>query len=96
MRIVPEPLLTFRRVSPRLEVEWLEALGPKFKFTSGEIEKSRELDHSAKANLDRLLDIGLATGERDISDADFPRIFDLVETANRASASNGMDARFPT
>ena len=96
LRIVPEPLLTFRRVSPRLEGEWLGALGPKFKFTPGEIERTKELDHSAPTNLGRLLEIGLATGEREISDVDFPRTFDLVESSNRALAGTAIDGGFAT
>lgn len=83
LRIVSEPLLTFRRVAPRLDADWLKALNPKFEFTPGEIEKTREMDHSAKANLSRLLEIGTSCGERDITDADFPPAFDIEEMASR-------------
>lgn len=79
LRFVRDPLLTFRRVSPRLESDWLRALDSKFDFSPREIEKSRELDHSAKANLARLLEIGTATGNRDITGEDFPSVFDLQE-----------------
>ena len=71
-----------RGISPRIEAEWLHQLDAKFKFTAGEIEKTRELDHSAKANLDRLLAIGLATGDRDLTNADFPPVFDIAAMRN--------------
>lgn len=84
LRFVSEPLLTFRRVSPRLELDWLEELGPKFRLTPGELDKTREMDHSAKANLTRLLEIGTACGARDIVDEDFPAAFDLEEMKGKA------------
>jgi hypothetical protein len=77
LRVVQEPLLSFRRVSPRLEDGWLKALNAKLAFTEGELAKTREIDHSAKANLDRLLDIGTCCGERDICEEDFAPAFDL-------------------
>ncbi len=84
LRLVKEPLLTFRRVSPRLEAEWLAALDERFKFTPGELEKTREMDHSAAANLQRLLQIGTACGTRDILADDFPPAFDLPEMQHTA------------
>lgn len=79
LRIVNEPLLSFRRLSPRIEADWLTKLDAKFDFTTGEIAKTRELDHSAKANLERLLAIGTATGTREIDADDFPAVFDIPE-----------------
>ena len=84
LRIVKEPLLSFRRLSPRLERDWLEKL--ELNFTPGELDKTRELDHSAKANLDRLLAIGTACGERDIKSEDFAPAFDLDDMKERELA----------
>lgn len=77
LRIVDQPLLTFRRLSPQIEAGWLKELGPSFEFSQGVIDATRELDNSSKANLKRLLDIGTAYGARDIIDDDFPAAFDL-------------------
>jgi len=85
LRFVDTPLLTFRRVSPQIEAGWLKTLDPKFDFTPGVIEATRELDNSAKANLKRLLDIGTACGERDIVDDDFPAAFDIKATNVRGT-----------
>jgi len=86
LRVVEEPLLTFRQLTPRLEHDWLEnELGPEFTMTEGELKRTREFDWPAKRNLDRLHAIGLATGEKFLDDADFPPAFDigpeLVEAA---------------
>lgn len=92
LRIVREPLLSFRRISPRLEDDWLRALDAKLAFTEGELAKTREIDHSAKANLDRLMDIGTCCGERDICDEDFAPAFDL-EDMNKKELASATAAR---
>ena len=70
-----EPLLTFRRVDPPLETDWLRnQLGldcPNYLLA-----KLREFDNPARTNLDWLLRIGRAAGEHEISDTDFPAVFD--------------------
>ena len=86
LRIVDDPMLTFRRVSPRLEQDWLVKLDPKFSYTDKDLNRTRELDHSASANLERLLQIGTATGARDITAIDFPAAFDAAH-AMETSAS---------
>jgi len=78
LSIVEQPLLTFRRINPRLENDWLEReLGTAFRYSARVLARTRELDRSDRRNLDRLLDIGLATGEKLISSDDFPAVFDL-------------------
>jgi predicted acylesterase/phospholipase RssA len=81
LRILDEPLLTFRRVNPKFEKDWLESLGERFALSDKKLTQLRDFDRASRGgwNMDLLLEIGLATGERDISDHDFPSAFDLPE-----------------
>jgi uncharacterized protein len=83
LRILPEPLLTFRRVNPFLEHDWLKKLGDDFNYKDFDFGEAvlthlREMDRADKANLDRLWRIGLASAEKLISGQDFPATFDLT------------------
>jgi hypothetical protein len=79
LRILPKPLLTFRRVNPLLESSWLEGkLGLDFKYSEEVLANTRELDRPDQVNLARLHRIGVATGETLISDVDFPPSFDVA------------------
>jgi hypothetical protein len=83
LRIVPEPLLTYCRVNPSLESDWLAGLGDEFKMSAETLNHTREIDRADKANLDRLLKIGVAAGERMIREAELPEAFDIVAPAAR-------------
>ena len=85
LRVLNEPLLRFRRVNPELEAGWLtQHLGEQFKFSRGVLARTREFDNPQKANLDRLLKIGLATGDKFITEDDFPPEFDPVAKRTKA------------
>jgi hypothetical protein len=85
LRVLKEPLLRFRRVNPELDLVWLtRQLGEQFKYSQGVLDRTREFDNPQKANLDRLLKIGLATGSKFISEADFPSEFDPVAKRTKA------------
>lgn len=76
LTLVDEPLLTFRRVEPKLEADWLEKhLGPECSFKGNSLAKLRLLDNKGKRNLEKCLEVGLATGSRLVSESDFPDVF---------------------
>jgi hypothetical protein len=78
LTLVQDPLLTFRRVSPRLEAQWLEReLGTDFRLSEGELERMRAFDWAHKHNLERLHAFGTRAGERLIGEEDFPGDFDI-------------------
>jgi uncharacterized protein len=79
IRIIPEPLLTFRHVNPRLEREWLKReLGVD--VSDPMTMQVREMDNASSKNLARLDEIGKATGKKLISELDFPSTFDMPPT----------------
>jgi len=76
LTIVPEPLLTFRRVAPRLEAGWLkETLGEDVKVSPRELSLLRQMDCPKRSNLECCHAIGLATGCRLLTPQDFPHQF---------------------
>src|SRR5690606_20694094 len=79
LRILDEPLLTFRRVNPILEEPWLKReLGDGFNdYSMRVIRRLHQIDLAEKANLKRCHDIGIATGDRYVTDVDFPPAFDI-------------------
>ena len=78
LRIVNEPLLTYRRINPVLEESWLKTeLGEDFSYSPRILNRIKQIDLAEKANLRRCNDIGVATGGKFISDADFPPVFDI-------------------
>ena len=78
LRVVNEPLLTFRRINPILEKNWLtKELGDEFAYSDRMLKRIKQIDLAEKANLNRCYDIGKATGEKFINDADFPPAFDV-------------------
>ena len=82
LTLVQDPLLTFRRVSPRLEPQWIEReLGPDFKFSERELERMRAFDWAHQRNLERLHAFGERTGERLFSEEDFPDYFDIAASS---------------
>jgi uncharacterized protein len=78
LRIVNEPLLTFRRVNVFLDRDWLRNLSSDFDFSEAILTHLREMDRADKINLERLWRIGLESGEKLISEQDFPATFDLT------------------
>jgi uncharacterized protein len=92
LRMMPEPLLTFRRVSPLLEDGDLKKLGEDFKqvkYKKKFLKKIREIDRASRRNLDRIWQIGLASGEKLISEQDFPESFDLARAPSDYGRSAG-------
>lgn len=86
LRVTREPLLTFKRVNPQLEPAWLEAeLG--LALGQRALDNTRALDNAKPANLTRLAEIGTKAGERLISEADLPALFD--PEAWRPAAAEG-------
>ena len=78
LRIVDEPLLTFRRINPILDSRWLKTeLGDEFDYTPRMLKRLQQIDLAENANLKRCHDIGVATGKAYISDVDFPAAFDI-------------------
>jgi hypothetical protein len=81
LSLVQDPLLTFRRVSPHLEAQWLEReLGADFRLSERELERMRAFDWAHRHNLERLHAIGMRAGERLIGEDDFPADFDIAGT----------------
>lgn len=79
LRITKEPLLTFSRVNPDIDANWLERnLGAEFAYSYKMIHLLKQMDRPDKANLKRCQEIGIASGELFVSDADFPRQFDTI------------------
>jgi uncharacterized protein len=77
MRIVPEPLLTFRHVNLTLQRDWLkDEFG--LDYSDAIVEQLRNFDNSAKTNLRRLGEIGKEAGDRLIGELDFPKQFDVA------------------
>ena len=80
LRILQEPLLTFRHVNLLLEKEWIkERIGTE--FSNGAIGQMRTFENAARKNLDRLVALGKTAGETMIADEDFPKAFDIVRTS---------------
>ncbi len=78
LRILHDPLLTFRRISPRLERDWLvNVLGRNFDYTPRELKLRHELDAPQPDNLQELHQIGIATGESLVDDFTFPAGFNI-------------------
>jgi predicted acylesterase/phospholipase RssA len=76
MRIMQEPLLTFRHVNARLEKAWLnDHLG--LDFRDRVVMELRDFDNASPKNLARLCDIGSAAAEKFVSEEDFPPQFDV-------------------
>jgi len=86
LRVTRDKLLTFKRVNPLLDCDWLEQrLGVK--LSEQVLAKTREFDNARKANLNRLHQIGKAAGERLVEEADFPRAFDVSPAAARTATA---------
>lgn len=78
LRIVDTPLLRYRRVDAFIEPSSLRSLlGDKGNFSLEVLERTRQLDNPDRANLKRLEEIGIATGEAQISAEDLPAAFDI-------------------
>jgi len=76
------PLLTYQRISPTLETQWLEPeLGPAFKLSERSVKRLRELDWAHPDNLECLHRIGVAMAGKEnwLSKDDFPAAFDPPE-----------------
>ncbi|MGI9426168.1 MAG: hypothetical protein ACR2PA_23525, partial [Hyphomicrobiaceae bacterium] len=77
MLIPEEPLLTFQRINPVLEEQWLsDNLGNSYWRDRASIEAMREIDQTALDNLNRLYEVGLQTGWRKITPSLFQTEFD--------------------
>lgn len=75
LRITREKLLTFKRVNPYLNGDWLKGeIG--MEFTDRVLARTREFDNANKANLTRLDKIGMAAGTVLVTEDDFPAAFD--------------------
>jgi hypothetical protein len=95
-----KPLLTFRRIDPKLEVPWLEREmpeGPPFKPSplrrkpatwagvSRRVEALDKLDRAGARHLELLRHIGAAYAAKAIDDDDFPAAFDVAGMAQTGS-----------
>jgi predicted patatin/cPLA2 family phospholipase len=75
LRIVDQPLLTYRRANVKLETEWLEDFG--FKVDERDRNRLRELDCRHEYIHDLLFSLGDEVGRRFVNDDDFRPVFDL-------------------
>ena len=75
------PLFTYQRFDAVLDAKALhENLGVPnngTSYTRGIMKRLQSMDRAEKANLDRLLEIGLAVGKLKVGTEHFPRCFDL-------------------
>jgi hypothetical protein len=76
MRIMQEPLLTFRHVNARLEKAWLND-HLRLDFRDRVVMELRDFDNASPKNLARLCDIGSAAADKFVSEEDFPPQFDV-------------------
>jgi predicted acylesterase/phospholipase RssA len=89
LTLLPQPLLTYRRVDAQLEPGWLEKhLGAEFKYTDTLIDKLRDLTCKEAATHKRCLDIGQATGKRFVAAEDFPAAFDIRPAGGTVPATS--------
>jgi uncharacterized protein len=79
IRIMSEPLLTFRHVNPRLETTWVKR-ELDLDISDSTTAQAREMDNASGKNLARVDEIGKAAGKKLISKQDFPAIFDVPPT----------------
>jgi len=87
LRIVQQPLLTYKRAAPQLESEWLQkSFASQFEVSARRLARLRDFDNSRKKNLGLLHAIGLASGEKLIGETDLPPAFDLPEWKRAAAA----------
>jgi uncharacterized protein len=87
LRMVSEPLLTYKRVTPLLTSDWLAtSLAPGFAIKDRKLRYLREFDNANAKNLDLLQRIGAASGAQLIEDTDLPPSFDLPEWRRAAAA----------
>jgi patatin-like phospholipase/acyl hydrolase len=87
LRMVSEPLLTYKRVTPLLTSDWLAtSLAPGFAIKDRKLRYLREFDNANAKNLDLLQRIGAASGAQLIEDTDLPPSFDLPEWKRAVAA----------
>jgi hypothetical protein len=83
LRILPQKLLTFRRVNLELQKEVVEScLGQS--VTDRVLDRIQQFDNADKANLTRLDKIGKAAAAKLVEEADFPAAFDPPASGGRA------------
>ena len=83
LRVMREKLLTFKRINPLLNHDWLKReIG--IEFTDRVLARTREFDNADRANLTRLDKIGKAAGEKLVGENDFPPRFDPAPFGGRA------------
>jgi len=88
--VTSAPLLTFRRISPILERDWLEReLGSEFAMSRRAVERLRELDWAQADNLKSLYRIGAAMAQKEhwLSAEDFPARFDIPSMTQSVPSS---------
>ena len=71
-----DPLLTFRHINPTLDKGWLKD-NLELDYSDRKLTKIRALINSKKKNMAQLKKIGLRMGNNNISQADFPKEFDV-------------------
>jgi uncharacterized protein len=76
LRILREPLLTFRHVNPLLERDWIKDC-TGVEFSDRTLDQVRAFENATRKNLERLVTLGKAAGEKMIADDDFPKAFDV-------------------
>ena len=90
LRIAPEPLLTFQRINPVLELAWLhDNLGPHLALDAEMLKTMRDIDVPDLSNLNRCYEIGLESGRKLIKPALFSKRFAKTlrpATANRTES----------
>ena len=86
LRILPQRLLTFRRVNVELQKDVVESCLDQ-KISDRILDRIHQFDNADKANLVRLDKIGKAAGQTQVEEADFPAAFDPPRAARAASAA---------
>jgi uncharacterized protein len=76
LRILPEPLLTFRHVNPLIDTEWIKDC-TGLEYSDRTIDQMRAFENASRKNLERLVTLGKAAGVKMIAEDDFPKAFDI-------------------
>ncbi|MDZ4840563.1 MAG: hypothetical protein SH859_00230 [Hyphomicrobium aestuarii] len=82
LRLLQQPLLTFRRADATIDGEWLSK-NLDLTYTETNIKDLRELDCRHRTMHERCLEIGRAVGAKFVDKTDFPSSFDLEEWQTR-------------
>ena len=80
LRILPQRLLTFRRVNVELEKDKVEGYLDQ-KISKLVLDRVQQFDNADKTNLARLDKIGKAAAPALVEEADFPAAFDPPRSA---------------